>query len=270
LQVRAIARLPVFASKIASTELRKAVSSSKAIADLCQRSTEGLLTQARINAACNASHPIKARLCRSLLETRDIAESDTITLTQEFLAQMLGVRRTSVTEIASKIQAIGAISYSHGVIKIIDPEAVKAYELQKWYRFFPIPDIGHGTGALAGGPGPSPVDPFAALVNWAENHVAPASITALAAGVALDPGRTRPLCPYPQTAIYNGSGSTDVASNFHCGGNLETRRVVCNDARTLYKHENGPVLDFRSIGVNPGQCEQHEADRDHDHDHGHD
>jgi CRP-like cAMP-binding protein len=126
LQVRAIARLPVFASKIASTELRKAVSSSKAIADLCQRSTEGLLTQARINAACNASHPIKARLCRSLLETRDIAESDTITLTQEFLAQMLGVRRTSVTEIASKIQAIGAISYFHGVIKIIDPEAVKA------------------------------------------------------------------------------------------------------------------------------------------------
>jgi molybdopterin synthase catalytic subunit len=47
-------------------------------------------------------------------------------LTQEFLAQMLGVRRTSVTEIASKIQAIGAISYFHGVIKIIDPDAVKA------------------------------------------------------------------------------------------------------------------------------------------------
>ena len=47
-------------------------------------------------------------------------------LTQEFLAQMLGVRRTSVTTVASKIQAAGAIRYSHGVIKIIDPEALKA------------------------------------------------------------------------------------------------------------------------------------------------
>jgi hypothetical protein len=143
-------------------------------------------------------------------------------------------------------------------------------KLQNWYRFFPIPDIGHATGSLSGGPGPSPVDPFPALVNWVENGAAPASLPGLAAGVALDPGRTRPICPFPQTAIYNGSGSTDVASNFHCGGNLETRRVVCNDARTVYKRENGPVLDFKSIGVAPGYCEQHEADHDHDHDHGHD
>jgi hypothetical protein len=140
-------------------------------------------------------------------------------------------------------------------------------KLQNWYRFFPIPDIGHVTGAIGNGPGPSPVDPFPALVNWVENGVAPASLAGLAAGVALDPGRTRPICPYPQTAIYNGSGSTDVASNFYCGGSLETPRVVCNDLRTLYKRENGPVLDDQSEGVNRGQCEQHEADRDRDHDH---
>jgi hypothetical protein len=140
-------------------------------------------------------------------------------------------------------------------------------ELQEWYRFFPIPDIGHGTGSAGGGPGPSPYDPFPALVKWAEKGEAPASITALASPPALSPGRTRPLCPYPQTAIYNGSGSTLVASSFHCGGNLETRRVVCDDARTLYKHENGPVLDLESIGAEPGLCARHEADRDHDHEH---
>ena len=57
---------------------------------------------------------------------REIAQSsDTITLTQEFLSEMLGVRRTSVTEVAIKIQATGAISYSRGIIKIIDLEAVK-------------------------------------------------------------------------------------------------------------------------------------------------
>ena len=61
-----------------------------------------------------------------LLQTRDRAESDTITLTQEFLSEMLGVRRTSVTEVAVKIQATGAVSYSRGVIKIIDLGALKA------------------------------------------------------------------------------------------------------------------------------------------------
>src|SRR6202035_5405014 len=103
-QVRAITQLATFASKIASTEFRKAISSSKAIADLCLRCNEGLLTQARIGAACNALHQIEARFCRCLLQTRDRAESDTIMLTQEFLSEMLGVRRTSVTEVASKIQ----------------------------------------------------------------------------------------------------------------------------------------------------------------------
>jgi CRP-like cAMP-binding protein len=125
-QVRAIAQLPMFARRIASTELRKAVSSSKAIADLCLRYNEVLLTQARIGAACNALHQIEPRFCRWLLQTRDRAESDTIMLTQEFLAQMLGVRRPSVTEVANKLQATGAISCSRGVIKIIDLEAVQA------------------------------------------------------------------------------------------------------------------------------------------------
>jgi hypothetical protein len=140
-------------------------------------------------------------------------------------------------------------------------------ELQEWYRFFPIPDIGHGTGSAGYGPGPSPVDPFIALVKWTEKGQAPASITALAAPpAAVNPGQTRPLCPYPQTAIYNGSGATTVASSFHCGGNLETRRVVCDAVRTVYKHENGPALDYASVGLEPGQCEQHDGDHDPGHD----
>src|SRR3981189_2904326 len=125
-QVRAIAELPMFARKIAATEFRKAVPSSRAIADLGIRCNEGLLTQARIGAACNAVHRIEARFCRWLLETRDRAESDTIMLTHEFLAQMLGVRRTTVTETSIKIEAAGAIVCSRGLIKIIDLEAVKA------------------------------------------------------------------------------------------------------------------------------------------------
>jgi CRP-like cAMP-binding protein len=125
-RVRAIAQLPVSAGRIASTELRRAAAESRPITDLCIRYNEVLLIQARITAACNALHHVEARFCRWLLQTRDHAESDTIQLTQEFLAEMLGVRRTSVTGVASKIQAVGAISYSRGVIKIIDLDALKA------------------------------------------------------------------------------------------------------------------------------------------------
>ena len=117
-RVRALAQLPIFASQISASHLRKAAIASKAVADLCVRYNEVLLEQARITAACNALHPIEARFCRWLLQSYDRAESDTIQLTQEFLSEMLGVRRTSVTEVAIKIQAVGAISYTRGVIFI--------------------------------------------------------------------------------------------------------------------------------------------------------
>jgi CRP-like cAMP-binding protein len=85
-----------------------------------------LLTQARIGAACNALHQIQARFCRWLLQTRDRTESDTIMVTHQFLAQMLGVRRTTVTETSVKIEAVGAIVGSRGAIKIIDLGALRA------------------------------------------------------------------------------------------------------------------------------------------------
>ena len=57
---------------------------------------------------------------------KDRAESDTVPLTQEFLSEMLGVRRTSVTEVAIKMQDAGAISYTRGIIKIVDLEKLKS------------------------------------------------------------------------------------------------------------------------------------------------
>jgi CRP-like cAMP-binding protein len=90
------------------------------VRNLCIRYNEVLLSQARVTAACNALHSIEARFCRWLLQSADRAAGDTVALTQEFLAEMLGVRRTSVTEVASKVQAAGAITYSRGVIKILD------------------------------------------------------------------------------------------------------------------------------------------------------
>jgi hypothetical protein len=89
------------------------------------RYNEALLAQARTTAACNISHGIEARFCRWLLQSRDCAESDTVPLTQEFLSEMLGVRRTSVTEIAVKMQENGVISYSRGIINVVDLAKLK-------------------------------------------------------------------------------------------------------------------------------------------------
>jgi hypothetical protein len=66
--------------------------------------------------------------------------------------------------------------------------------------------------------------------------------------------RSRPLCAYPQTAIYNGSGSTDDAANFHCGGNLETPSVVCDSLLVTYKHEIDGALDLAGSGLGPATC----------------
>ena len=92
---------------------------------MCIQYNEVLLSQARVTAACNALHLVEARFCRWLLQSADRAESDNVVLTHEFLAEMLGVRRTSVTEVASKIQAAGAINYTRGQITILKRSTLK-------------------------------------------------------------------------------------------------------------------------------------------------
>jgi hypothetical protein len=139
-----------------------------------------------------------------------------------------------------------------------------AYEkLQKWYRLFIMPGVGHCTGSLTAGPaagffgttvGPSVVDPFLALRNWVEHGKAPSQLTSLAAAPALNPGRTRPVCPFPETAIYNGHGDSNDINSFHCGGNLQQLPIACNDVRTVFGRENTPHLDFKGVGLTASLC----------------
>jgi hypothetical protein len=129
--------------------------------------------------------------------------------------------------------------------------------LQSFYRLFRAPGVGH----CGGGAGPQPMNLFEALVNWVENGVAPDRILARNA-TGSGGARTRPLCPYPQTAIYNGSGSVDDAANFRCGGNLETRRIVCADVLTRYKNEARGQLDFGGTGVDRAECERQRSRND--------
>jgi hypothetical protein len=120
--------------------------------------------------------------------------------------------------------------------------------LQSFYRLFRGPGVGH----CAGGSGPQPQNLFGALVDWVERGIAPDQI--LASSTAGGATRSRPLCPYPQSAVYSGSGSSDVADNFRCGGSLEDARIVCADALVTYKDEVAGSLDFEASGLNRAAC----------------
>jgi CRP-like cAMP-binding protein len=78
------------------------------------RNEQLILVQAQQSAACNATHAIDARLARWLLRARDLQGSDDLALTQEFISEMLGVRRTSVSVVANTLQAAGMLSYRRG------------------------------------------------------------------------------------------------------------------------------------------------------------
>ena len=86
---------------------------------------QALLAQAQQAAACNATHVVESRLARWLLRAADLHGSDELPLTQEYIAQMLGVRRTSVTLIARTLQQAGLIRYSRGRIKLLDVAALR-------------------------------------------------------------------------------------------------------------------------------------------------
>jgi CRP-like cAMP-binding protein len=123
--VRVVVQLPMKVRRIPAPQFRKAAARSDAVRNMCIHYNEVLLSQARVTAAFNALHVIEARFCRWLLQSADPAGNDTVALTQEFLAEMLGVRRTSVTNVASKIQAAGIINYSRGQITILKRSALE-------------------------------------------------------------------------------------------------------------------------------------------------
>jgi len=101
-----------------------ALKSAKLLAVL-MRHEQTVYAQAQQSAACFATHQVEARLCRWLLRARDLSGSDTLLFTQEYLGEMLGVRRTSVTLVAQPLQAAGLIKYARGKIQILDVDGLR-------------------------------------------------------------------------------------------------------------------------------------------------
>jgi CRP-like cAMP-binding protein len=105
--------------------LRTLTSDFPPLQSLLIRHEQVLLAQAQQSAACNAGHTIEARMCRWLLRMRDLMQSDELKLTQEFLAQMLGVQRPSVSLTAGTLQRAGLITYRRGAIQLLDIERLQ-------------------------------------------------------------------------------------------------------------------------------------------------
>ena len=93
---------------------------------LLLRYTQALITQMSQTAVCNRLHEIEQQLCRWLLLSHDRLDSDELVMTQELIANMLGVRREGVTAAASRLQEQGLISYVRGRIRILDRRGLEA------------------------------------------------------------------------------------------------------------------------------------------------
>jgi CRP-like cAMP-binding protein len=122
---RAIVQVKAVASAVDVGTFRKLAQQGHTLHATLARHRQFILAQAQQSAACHAAHPLEARLSRWLLRCHDLLGSEEIPLTQEFLAEMLGVRRTTVTIWASMLQKAGFINYRRGRIRLIDLEGLR-------------------------------------------------------------------------------------------------------------------------------------------------
>jgi CRP-like cAMP-binding protein len=116
----ATVQLPGSAFLLDAATLKAAADNHPSFREALFRREQLVLLQAQQSAACNVNHQIEKRLARWLLRSHDLAMTESLLLTQEFLSQMLGVRRTSVTLIAQTLQRSGLIKYRRGNIRILD------------------------------------------------------------------------------------------------------------------------------------------------------
>ena len=123
---RAVVQLPGTAFKIAVEKFQAAALKSLAITHVSTCANEVMAANLQQSAACNALHGVEARLARWLLHARDRFETDDLPLSHEFLSQMLGTRRTTVSLAAYTLQAAGVISYKRAKVRIIDRTALEA------------------------------------------------------------------------------------------------------------------------------------------------
>ena len=117
---RAVVRSAGSAYRLPATLLKQEFARGGRVMQLLLRYTQALITQMTQTAACNRHHSLDEQLCRWLLLSLDRLHGTHLVMTQELIANMLGVRREGVTEAAGRLQRAGLISYSRGKINVLD------------------------------------------------------------------------------------------------------------------------------------------------------
>jgi len=123
---RALVQSAGHALRLKSELLKQEFNRSGALQHLLLRYTQALITQMAQTAVCNRHHSVDQQLCRWLLLSLDRLTSNSLTMTQELIANMLGVRREGVTEAAGSLQRAGLIHYSRGRITVLDRAGLQA------------------------------------------------------------------------------------------------------------------------------------------------
>jgi CRP-like cAMP-binding protein len=122
---RSFIQLPGHGFRVKASILREQSEASSELRLWLQRSIQGLLVQTAQTAACNRVHELEERLARWLLMCHDRVQSDQLLITHEFLAMMLGTRRTTVTVAAGILHKAGLITYSRGRVTIQNREGLR-------------------------------------------------------------------------------------------------------------------------------------------------
>jgi CRP-like cAMP-binding protein len=123
---RALVQASGSALTMTSAAVREEANRLGSLHRLLHRYTHSLMTQISQSSACNRFHPVDSRLARWLLMTRDRVGEDEFRLTQDFMSNMLGVRREGVNRAAGTLQALKLIRYSRGTIKVLNSRGLEA------------------------------------------------------------------------------------------------------------------------------------------------
>ena len=117
---RAVVQSAGYGYRLKASMLKTEFGQGGELQHLLLRYTQALITQMAQTAVCNRHHSVEQQLCRWLLLSLDRLPSNQLTMTQELIANMLGVRREGVTEAAGRLQSAGIINYSRGKITVLD------------------------------------------------------------------------------------------------------------------------------------------------------
>ncbi len=121
-----VVQLTGTASRISIDRMHDAISTRPKVHQLIQRFTEATMSRVLQNVACNAVHSVEARCCRWILSTHDRVDHDTVPLSHTFLADMLGVQRSTVSTVTRALQTAGLIRQGRGVITVTNRVALEA------------------------------------------------------------------------------------------------------------------------------------------------